>query len=423
MRFFSKKIFSKTLVISTLALAFCSPVVSSVTYAAESSSTTSDVKDDHPDDADAVGGDQSTAVTTLSSAAKKWAKANNFDLTAFTDYKAPAAHKPTAADIKAFKAWMSGGSNPRNQVMKALTADAGDTIANEIWGYSNTIWKKWMNTANVGSVVSKASGLKNVGATQEGMFAGYLGSLLSDSTSQDGYENAAILIKDGFVVSSDGTTYRLHNISDGSVAYEIKAPETKEVSESDFPAGVTDFTKYLPLKSEKATTKAIALLKQYATEGDFKEPTDADKDVYEAVATYINQKFGEYYGQCPGPTVVKGIKATGKSIASLTEDQVGSSVGEKQFVASFFGVKSAAASLWKLGFLPSFDGTTYRLHSGSSGKVVYSITKKSLDAELKDSGSTSTTKKTNNSNVVLIGVAGVAIIVISGIFIAIKKKK
>lgn len=427
MNFFKKKMLKKVLVLVLvipliLLATLFRPISHSVAFANESlvlagANTTGDTKDDRPDDADdAVGGDQSSAVTTLSQKAKTWAKENNFDLTAFTDYKAPAVHEPTDDDVTAFKSWVNGGSNPRNQVMKALTSAANESIANEIWGYCNTIWKKWMNSANVGSVVSKASGLKNVGAMQEGMFAGYLGSLLNGSNSQDGYANAAKLIKDGFVVSSDGETYRLHNMSDGSVAYEMDAPKTETVSESEFPAGVTTFTDYLPKQSSEANDEAIALLKQYATQNDPKEPANVDKNVYEAVATYINTKFGEYYGQCPGPTVVKGIKASGVSLSALTEDSVGSSVGERQFVASFFGVESAAASLWRLGYLPSFDGKTYRLHSGSDGKVVYSITKEKLDAELKNGGS---------STGILLGsiISGVVIVGAGATLIFLKRRK
>jgi predicted cobalt transporter CbtA len=341
---------------------------------------TGDVMDDRPDDADSVGGDNSTATTTISAEARAWANANGFDLAAFEDYTAPAAHAPTAADITAFENWMNGGSNPRNQVMKQIQSLAGESIANELWNYTNTIWKKWMNTANVGSVVSRESGLKNVGAMQEGMFAGYFGSLIGNSNSQDGYNNAAILIKDGFVVSSDGVTYRLHNIIDGTVAYEIAAPESATVSEDEFPDGLLTFTDFLPLEKHDATIEAKQLLKEYATAGNISEPSNVDRTVYEAAQQYVNNEFGEYYGQCPGPTVVKGIKALGIELDSATEDTVGSSVGEREFVASFFGVDSAAAQLWRLGFLPSFDGTTYRLHSGKDGTVVYEATKAELPA-------------------------------------------
>jgi hypothetical protein len=386
-------------------------------------SAADDTHDDRPDDGDSVGGDQSTETTSISANARAWADANGFDLAAFETYTVPAAHAPTTDDIAAFEAWMGGGSNPRNQVMAQITAAAGESVANELWNYCNTIWKRWMNTANVGSVVSQTSGLKNVGAMQEGMFAGYFGSLINGArSSQDGYTNAAILIRDGFVVSSDGVTYRLHNMVDGTIAYEMAAPEGATVSEDEFPAGLTAFTDFLPLQTQEVTDDAIALLKQYATAGSFADPSSVDRDVYQAAAQYVNEVFGEYYGQCPGPTAVKGITALGITLDAITEDTVGSSVGEKEFVASFFGVDSAAASLWRLGFLPSFDGTTYRLHSGKSGTVVYELAAADLSTNeptlvVAPAGAASTDLR------VIVAVSAVAVLIAGGAIVLVVSRK
>ncbi|MDR0596537.1 MAG: hypothetical protein LBG50_03250, partial [Clostridiales Family XIII bacterium] len=209
------------------------PQAATADYAYAEESAMGDIHDDRPDDADSVGGDSSTATTSISAEARAWADAGGFDLTAFEGYTAPAAHTPTSDDIAAFENWMSGGSNPRNQVMKQIQGAAGEAIANELWNYCNTIWKGWMNKANVGSVVSKASGQKNVAAMQEGMFAGYFGAALGSGGNGDGYGDAATLVKNGFVVSSDGATYRLHNMVDGTVAYEMAAPESATVSEDE----------------------------------------------------------------------------------------------------------------------------------------------------------------------------------------------
>jgi hypothetical protein len=395
-----------------LALSFCIPTAT-VLAANTEDNATGDVQDDRPDDTNdrpddvgGVGGDNSTATTSISDEARAWANSNGFDLAAFEDYIAPVAHEPNAEDIAAFESWMSGGSNPRNQVLKQMQSAAGEDIANELWNYCNTIWKGWMNDANVGSVVSEASGLKNVGAMQEGMFAGYFGSLLGGSNGGDGYAHAGLLVKDGFVVSSDDVTYRLHNMADGSVAYEIAAPEGTTVSEDEFPDGVTSFTDFLPFETQEVTDEAKALLNQYAIADGFSEPSGVDRAVYQAVATYVNQEFGEYYGQCPGPTVVKGITALGIALDSVTEDTVGSSVGEKEFVASFFGTESAAASLWRLGFLPSFDGTTYRLHSGKDGTVVYEI----ASDEIRNTGTTDLAGTNNDPYVIVFIVLGIAVI-------------
>jgi LPXTG-motif cell wall-anchored protein len=201
---------------------------------------------------------------------------------------------------------------------------------------------------------------------------------------------------------------------DGTIAYEIAAPENATVSEDEFPEGLTDFTNFFPLETQAATASAIRLLAGYAVSDSVKEPSGVDRDVYQAAAQYVNDEFGEYFGQCPGPTVVKGIKALGITLDSITEDTIGSSVGEKEFVASYFGVESAAASLWRLGFLPSFDGTTYRLHSGSDGTVVYSGTLQELQ-EYSNSA-------TGTNPWLFVGLGVVVVLLMGGVAFFIKRK-
>jgi hypothetical protein len=46
------------------------------------------------------------------------------------------------------------------------------------------------------------------------------------------------------------------------------------------------------------------------------------------------------------------------------------------YSSSFLNIKykydfSACAKLWEMGLVPSFDGTTWRLHSGKNADVVY----------------------------------------------------
>jgi hypothetical protein len=48
------------------------------------------------------------------------------------------------------------------------------------------------------------------------------------------------------------------------------------------------------------------------------------------------------------------------------------------YVASFFDIKydfdiTPGNELWNRGFVPSFDGTTWRLHSGKAAKIVYEM--------------------------------------------------
>jgi hypothetical protein len=48
------------------------------------------------------------------------------------------------------------------------------------------------------------------------------------------------------------------------------------------------------------------------------------------------------------------------------------------YISSFLNIKydydfSCLNELWNRGFVPSFDGTTWRLHSGEKAEVVYEV--------------------------------------------------
>ncbi|MDR3276305.1 MAG: hypothetical protein LBT11_03680, partial [Treponema sp.] len=156
------------------------------------------------------------------------------------------------------------------------------------------------------------------------------------------------------------------------------------------------------------TASDIALLKEWAainSDGkSAKEPYTVPsatpdtnyrwvgQSIWSNAEAYLNDAFNGAYGQCPGPTVCHGIEVyLGSTLDPAVEDLIGSTVGEKALVGSFFtntekwkGSESAAypyqvcADLWKRGFIASFDGETWRLSSGKEGKVVYEITAKKL---------------------------------------------
>jgi len=49
------------------------------------------------------------------------------------------------------------------------------------------------------------------------------------------------------------------------------------------------------------------------------------------------------------------------------------------YIGSFFDIDykfdfSSAVKLWEAGLVPSFDGTTWRLHSGTDAKIIYEWT-------------------------------------------------
>jgi hypothetical protein len=528
----------------------------SASSAAENEEASQDEKDDRPDDADdRPDAEKTTTIPYSEASGSAWLKAYpSLDLNAFLNPFDPttiAPHTPTATDIALFKQWIQSGGNPRNQVMKEVTNIVGETIANEMWDYLfANYWQPLMNKSNVASVVTSTSSLKNVGAMQQGQFAGYFGQFFASSMTESAgnnpneqatgqasnaggyqYQSIVSLINDGYIVSSDGKTYRLHNAKDGSVAYEIpvseftsnepkaftmlidktgstywqtgiddaKKLETKfNVATSNsliavtmlpdptnstlanypyldttaswkitFPnkkptwwsstletavtsafnqwkseaysfdlTGFLNYFNTLPAEAQTPSEEDIELLKQWAiykndpSNEDSKFADDsgtwAGESIWNNAAQYLNDKFGEVYGQCPGPTVVKGITALGITLDKSTEDKVGSSVGEKEFLGIWFTNTEkwqatqnstypylSIASLWKKGFIPSFDGTTWRLSSGHDGTIVYSIT---MDELLNDANNTLT--------YILIG-TGVGIVIIGGVigFIIVRKRK
>ncbi|MDR1400534.1 MAG: hypothetical protein LBJ41_11475 [Treponema sp.] len=176
----------------------------------------------------------------------------NFDLAAFMHPSNPATiapHQPAEEDIMLFREWVCSGGNPRNMIMRSVSSAIGGTVANALWNYLNTeFWSPFMDQANVGSVVSRTTGLKNVGAIQEGQYAAYFGSYFADLMTGQGtnpntdypYRAAVELINRGFIVSSDAVTWRLHNAADGSVAYSLSAEAFKANEEQGFVVIVSE---------------------------------------------------------------------------------------------------------------------------------------------------------------------------------------
>ena len=66
------------------------------------------------------------------------------------------------------------------------------------------------------------------------------------------------------------------------------------------------------------------------------------------------------------------------SVRSSAWDSVWNSVGDSvaSYVSTFFPIDyeydfSSAVKLWEAGLVPSFDGRTWRLHTGKNAKIVY----------------------------------------------------
>jgi hypothetical protein len=70
--------------------------------------------------------------------------------------------------------------------------------------------------------------------------------------------------------------------------------------------------------------------------------------------------------------------SVGASVWASVRDSVRDSVWA--YVSSFFDIKynydySSCVKLWEQGLVPSYDGTTWRLHSGKKAEIVYEWTK------------------------------------------------
>ncbi len=83
------------------------------------------------------------------------------------------------------------------------------------------------------------------------------------------------------------------------------------------------------------------------------------------------------------------------SVGASVRDSVGASVRDSvwAYTGSFFVLPKwkyvdnakgypfeSVVKLWERGFVPSFDGKTWRLHAGPKAKIVYEITKEKLNA-------------------------------------------
>lgn len=75
----------------------------------------------------------------------------------------------------------------------------------------------------------------------------------------------------------------------------------------------------------------------------------------------------------------------GNSVWDSVGDSVWASVRASVWAyhSSFFNIQykfnfSVCVKLWERGFIPSFDGTTWRLHSGKDAHVVFEITQEEL---------------------------------------------
>jgi hypothetical protein len=141
----------------------------------------------------------------------------------------------------------------------------------------------------------------------------------------------------------------------------------------------------LKIRKQKVTPEIIALLKELAS-------------VRGSVGGSVWGSVGGSVGCSVGASVWGSVEGSvWASVGGSVEGSVGGSVWGSvwasargsvgasvwAYTSSFFDIKykldfSSAIKLWEMGIVPSFDGITWRLHSGKKASVIYEISDKEL---------------------------------------------
>jgi hypothetical protein len=134
-------------------------------------------------------------------------------------------------------------------------------------------------------------------------------------------------------------------------------------------------------KVSRPTDEHILLLKKWDSVGD---------SVWGSVRGSVRDSVGDSVRDSVGNSVWDSV---GDSVGNSVWDSVGDSVwgsvrGSVRdsvwgYLSSFFDIKykhdfTPATQLWEQGLVPSFDGTTWRLHSGEKADIVFEISKDKL---------------------------------------------
>ena len=100
--------------------------------------------------------------------------------------------------------------------------------------------------------------------------------------------------------------------------------------------------------------------------------------VWDSVWNAVWDSVGDSVGVSVRDSVWDSV---GDSVRDSVWNAVWDSVGDSvwSYTSSFFNIEykagfSSGAKLWESGLVPSFDGTTWRLHSGEKADVVYEWT-------------------------------------------------
>ena len=140
------------------------------------------------------------------------------------------------------------------------------------------------------------------------------------------------------------------------------------------------------LKPKKVGKKDIELLKQWNSVRD---------SVRDSVWNSVWDSVGNSVWDSVGDSVGDSVR---DSVRDSVWDSVGDSVRDsvRGYTSSFFNLPKwkyvkhpeginpfqCVIDLWERGFVPSFDGKVWRLHSGENGKIIFEISKKDLKKDL-----------------------------------------
>ncbi len=123
-------------------------------------------------------------------------------------------------------------------------------------------------------------------------------------------------------------------------------------------------------KAKKVTEKEIALLDRWIKVRDLVEDSVMDS-VMDSVCALVWASIRDSVMDSVWTSVWYSVCA---SVGASVWGSVGDSVWV--YISSFFKIQykhdfSSAVKLWNEGFVPSFDGKKWRLHSGKKAEVVY----------------------------------------------------
>jgi hypothetical protein len=130
-------------------------------------------------------------------------------------------------------------------------------------------------------------------------------------------------------------------------------------------------------KREKPTEQELQWLKQWASVLD---------SVGDSVRASVWDSVGDSVGDFVRDSVLASVRDSVRaSLRASVLDSVWASVLDSvwdsvwAYTSTFFDINytydfSSCAKLWEAGLVPSFDGTTWRLHAGEKAKIVWSGT-------------------------------------------------